>query len=146
MHCGRRFGRLSAMKVSKPGSKQAFLATVAGALLAGCTTGGGVYEPGCIAFEGDRVEISGKRFVWDRFTDERRVDAEGREIDLFPDYPKTGRVEVRAGRVRFYPESGDPIERHYLLKRGSATYLLSAEQRASVMSGGDMPDCALRRN
>lgn len=121
------------------------MALLAGALLTGCAAGGGVYEPACIAFEGDRVEITGKRFVWDRFTDELRVDADGREIDLFPDFPKTGRVEVRAGRVRFYPESGDPIDTHYLLKRGSATYLLSGEERTRVMSGADMPECALRR-
>ncbi len=121
------------------------MATLAGALLAGCAAGGGVYEPGCIAFEGDRIEISGKRFVWDRFTDEIRIDAEGREIDPFPDFPKSGRVEVRAGNVRFYPESGESIEMHHLLKRGSATYLLTSEERTRVMSGADMPDCALRR-
>lgn len=126
-------------------SMRAFVVMLAAALLAGCAAGSGVYEPACIAFEGDRVEITGKRFVWDRFTDERRVDAEGREIDLFPDFPKTGRVEVRAGRVRFYPESGDSIDTHYLLKRGSVTYLLSGEERTSVMSGADMPECVLRR-
>lgn len=134
------------MRIPRFDSKLVLLAAFAGTLLAGCATGSGVYEPACIAFEGDRVEIRGKRFVWDRFTDERRIDADGREIDLFPDFPKTGRVEVRAGRVRFYPEAGAPIEMHYLLKRGSATYLLDGEQRASVMSGGDMPDCVLRRN
>ena len=121
------------------------VAMLAGTVLAGCAAGSGVYEPACIAFEGDRVEISGKRFVWDRFTDEHRVDADGREIDLFPDFPQAGRVEVRAGRVHFYPESGDPIEMHYLLKRGSATWLLTREERTNVMSGADMPECALRR-
>lgn len=99
-----------------------------------------------MAFEGDRLEFSGGRFVWDRFTDERRIDAAGREIDPFPDFPKTGRVQARAGRVRFYPDSGDPIDTHYLLKRGSQTYLLTRGQRRNVMSGAAIPDCALRRN
>ena len=121
-------------------------AVLAGWLLAGCNGVSGVFEPACMAFEGDRLEFSGRRFVWDRFTDERRIDAAGREIDPFPDFPKAGRVQARAGRVHFYPDSGDPIDTHYLLKRGSQTYLLTHEQRRNVMSGAAIPDCALRRN
>jgi len=128
-----------------PSIRAPFVATLATLLLAGCTTLNGVFEPDCIAFEGDRVELTGGRFVWDRFTDERRIDSEGNEIDPFPDYPKTGRFETILDRVDFHPDSGDGIASRYVLKRGSATYLLSEEQRAAVMSGGDMPDCALRR-
>src|SRR5210317_1448403 len=47
------------------------------AVAAGCaadTNIAGTYEPSCIAFEGNTIELSDNRFTWDKFTDEVRIE------------------------------------------------------------------------
>jgi hypothetical protein len=114
--------------------------------LAACTELEGVFEPACMAFEGDRVVLRDGRFEWHRFTDERRIDDKGNVIESFPGYPITGNYKLSRGKVRFNADSGARLADHYLVEEQGALYLLTAEQYKAVSDGDAIPSCALRRN
>lgn len=114
-------------------------------LLVGCANTEGVFEPACIAYEGDKIELRDGRFEWHRFTDQREVDSNGNVIDPFPDYPKNGRYELQDGRVRFYADGGERLPDYFLHKQPDGSYLLTEEQRKSLLGGAEIPSCALRR-
>lgn len=115
-------------------------------LSAGCASVNGVFEPACMAFEGDRVTLDNGRFEWDRFTDVRRIGEDGKEIDPFPDYPKNGRYTVQSQTLKFSTEDGDRLDDHYLLQREDSLYLLTSEQNEQFSADGSLPDCVLRRS
>lgn len=115
-------------------------------LLVACASTDGVFEPACIAYEGDRIELRNGRFEWHRFTDERTVDANGKVVDPFPNYPKKGRYELQDGRVRFHTDDGERMPDYFLHKQRGAYYLLTKEQQKSSLGGVQIPECALRRN
>ena len=53
------------------------------AAVTGCASIDGVYQPDCVAFEGDVVTLKSGGFVWERFTDAVEIDADGKRIDPF---------------------------------------------------------------
>lgn len=112
--------------------------------LSACTSYEGVFEPDCIAFEGDVVELSNGQLRWERFTDQRVIDNNGQVVNPFPNFPKTGRYEVRDDRVTFRNGDGEDKATWYLVSHNNALYLLTPKQRERMSSDG-MPDCALRR-
>lgn len=113
-------------------------------LLSACASTEGIFEPACIAYEGDRIELRDGRFEWDRFTDVRNVDANGNVIDPFPEYPKSGRYDITAGQLQLETDAGERLPDHFLLKHDGQPYLLSEEQHELFLESGQMPDCALR--
>ena len=115
---------------------------------AGCASGPeGVFEPACIAYSGERIELGqqhGKgRFEWDRFTDAVSVDAEGNRVDPFPGYPKTGSFVADGEKLTWTSDDGAALDERYLLDYRGRTWLLSYEQNEAVLDGEPMPDCAL---
>ena len=96
--------------------------------------------------EGDRFVFAGGKFEWHKFTDERRLDADGNLVDPFPGYPLTGTVVLRGSTVELTTAAGDRLDDHFLLERDDDHYLLTREQYAAVTAGGDLPICALRRS
>ena len=103
----------------------------------------GMFEPACIAYEGDRVSLSDGRFEWQRFTDAVAVDDDGNRIDPFPGYPKTGRFEQDGERLSWDTDDGSTLDERYLLEHRGRTYLLTWDQNEAVLDGEEMPACAL---
>ena len=113
-------------------------------LLGGCANHlEGVFEPACIAYEGDRVKLGGGRFEWDRFTDAIPIDEDGNRLDPFPGYPKTGKVAQEEERLTWSADDGSTIDERYLLDYRGRTYLLTWDQNEAVLDGEEMPACAL---
>lgn len=112
-------------------------------LLASCASHEGVYTPDCIAYAGDRIELKDGRFTWDKFTDEIRVDDEGRKIDRWPDYPVRGSYRREGERVLLAPEKGIELPELYLVQRNGRQYLLTADQYRQHEATGDLANCAL---
>lgn len=120
----------------------AVLAATAG--LAACANApGGVFEPACIAYSGERIELDSGRFEWSRFTDAVAVDDDGNRIDPFPGFPKSGRYETEGNQVRWLADDGTTIAERYLVEHGNRTWLLSYEQNEAFLAGEAMPACAL---
>lgn len=105
----------------------------------------GVYLPNCMALEGDRIELREGGFTWDRFTDQRRMDESGYEIDLFPQFPKSGDYQMQGGHVSFALADGAILDTRYFLEKGEAVYLLTRQEDQVIAEGGQIPECALRR-
>jgi len=113
-------------------------------LLGGCASHlEGVFEPACIAYEGDRIKLGSGRFEWDRFTDAIPIDEDGNRLDPFPGYPKTGQVVQEEERLTWNADDGSAIGERYLLDYRGRTYLLTWEQNEAVLDGEEMPACAL---
>ena len=113
-------------------------------LLSACSSLEGVFEPACIAYEGDRVRLTDGRFEWQKFTDQRSIDEHGNVIDPFPGYPKHGSFAVSDSRVTFVPDDDSRIDDRYLLEHRNRVYLLTWEQSEAFLNGEGMPVCALR--
>lgn len=113
-------------------------------LLSACSSLEGVFEPACIAYEGDRVRLTEEQFEWHKFTDQRSIDEHGNVVDPFPGYPKRGRFEVNDARVTFIPDDDSQIDDRYLLEHRNRLYLLTWDQSEAVLNGEGMPICALR--
>lgn len=105
----------------------------------------GVYLPDCKAFEGDRVELREDGFTWSRFTDQRKIDESGNEVDSFPEFPKSGEYQMKDGHVSFTLDDGEHLDTRYFMESGGKAYLLSQEEDRVFAEGGQMPECALRR-
>lgn len=121
----------------------AFPVAIAG-LLAGCASSiEGVFEPACIAYEGDRVALADGRFEWDRYTDAIAIDEDGNPIDAFPGYPKSGRFQQDGERLTWNSDDGSELGERYLLEYRGRTYLLTWDQNEAVLDGEEMPACAL---
>ncbi len=114
-------------------------------LLAACANHDGRYEPACIAYEGDTIDLRKGRFEWDRFTDQRSIDAEGKVVDPFPDYPKAGAFRLDSGQLAFVMADGTKLARWHPVTHAGRQYLLTTEQHDEFMASQAMPDCALRR-
>ena len=95
--------------------------------------------------EGDRFVFSGGTFEWHKFTDERRIGADGELVDPFPGYPLKGSFVLQGPTVELTTAAGDRLEDHFLHERGDSLFLLTREQHATVTAGGEMPACVLRR-
>ena len=116
-------------------------------LLAGCQSVDGTYRPGCVAFEGDEVSLSGGSFVWDRFTDQVAVDEDGAVVDPFPDYPRRGSFRLDGNRLELAFADGSAAQTLFLVQeKGGRLRLLTNEQRAAYERSGRVPECALSRD
>jgi len=113
-------------------------------LLAACANHEGLYEPACIAYEGDRIELKDGRFEWHRFTDERIVDKDGAIVNSFPDFPKSGTYRIASGRLQLITDKGLGLDDLFVVLRAKQHYLLTASQHATFLKSDKLPDCALR--
>ena len=112
-------------------------------LLAACASHEGLYEPGCIAFEGHRIKLEGGRFEWQRFTDQRVIGDDGKIVDPFPGFPKTGTYSRSATRVDLRADDGSSLDSWFLVEQGEQVYLLTGPQHDAVTAGKPIPACAL---
>ena len=113
------------------------------ALLCSCISNEGTYSPGCIAFEGSIVQLSGGQFTWEKFTDQVIVDKDGNIVNQFPDYPKNGNYRIEGQTVYLETDSGEPMDNMYLHQHGSEHYLLTAKQHQAWEQSGNYADCVL---
>jgi hypothetical protein len=116
----------------------------------------GSYEPGCVAFEGDRIELRAGRFQWRRFTDQINVDADGNIVNPFPGFPRAGDYRHgtgsstgngagdNAGPLQLTSDDGSGVYEWYPFRRAGENYLLTPQQNAAFLASGDLPDCALK--
>jgi hypothetical protein len=113
-------------------------------LLAACANHEGRYEPACIAYEGDKVELKDGRFEWHRFTDQREVGEDGNVVKPFPDYPKTGTYTLSDSRMQFSVSDGATVDDRFLVVHAGDRYLLTRKQHNAFTESNDMPECALK--
>jgi len=113
-------------------------------LLAACASHDGLYEPACIAYAGDRIELKGGRFEWHKFTDERVVDKDGIIVKPFPEFPKSGTYRIASGRLQLITDKGPSLDDWFVVVRAKQHYLLTAGQHATFLKSDKLPDCALR--
>jgi hypothetical protein len=113
-------------------------------LLTACANHEGLYEPACIAYEGDRIELKSGRFKWHRFTDERVVDKDGANVNSFPDYPKSGTYRIASGRLELVTEKNERLDDWFVVVRAEQHYLLTTSQHDTYLESEKLPDCALR--
>lgn len=120
---------------------------IAAALItAGCQADiDGDYAPGCIAFAGSTIELKGGRFVWERFTDQIEVDADGNAVDPFPGYPVSGSYTLDGHRVAMTGDDGRAMEAMYLHQIDGAVRLLTQEQNDAWTARNAIDECALER-
>ena len=115
-------------------------------LLAGCASLDGSYWPGCPAFAGRNITLTGGRFVWDKFTDEVKLDDDGNFIDPFPGYPKRGSYRIDGTTVMMESDSGEAMPEIHWVRHDSRPYLLSAGQFTTWQETSTVEKCALTRH
>jgi len=120
------------------------LAATLSLLLSACAGQDGIYEPACVAYEGDIIELKSGRFEWRRFTDERKVDESGKVATPFPGYPKSGTYRVSGGRVLLTGDDQRQLQDWFIADSAGQRYLLTAEQHNVFQNDGVLPECALR--
>lgn len=113
-------------------------------LIAACANHEGVYEPVCIAYEGDRIELRAGRFEWQRFTDQRTVDDDGNIVNPFPEFPKTGTYRLDAGRLELLTNDGVRLDDRVMVEQAGHRYLLTIKQHDAFKDASELPKCALR--
>ena len=119
--------------------------TILSLFLVACANHNGIFEPACMALEGERFELRNGTYSWQRFTDQIDVDEEGNRIDPFPGFARTGLYTVEQGRVYLKDSDGQTLTERYMREYDSELYLLTKEQHDHILSGADMPECALHR-
>lgn len=117
------------------------------AIVSGCATAdySGRYAPGCTAFAGDTIELAGDRFVWDKFTDEVRISADGKREDQFPAHPMKGHYEIDGDKLILRPDAGGVTSVFYMVSESGNRYVMNVKQHSQWRATGAMPDCALTR-
>lgn len=113
-------------------------------LYSACAHQAGVYEPACVAYEGDRVELKGGRFEWQRFTDERVIDDAGNVVSPFPGFPKTGTYRESNGRLELVTDDKVRLDDWFLIESAGQRFLLNAKQHNAFIDDGVPPECALK--
>ena len=117
---------------------------VCAALLSGCLPHEGTYLPGCIAYVGDKITLGDGQFVWEKFTDERKVNEQGEIIDPFPGYPMKGSYRIDGQSVHMTPESGAAVQPMFLHEEDGRHHLLTADEFAAWEATGSYAECALQ--
>ena len=112
-------------------------------LFSACANHEGMYEPACIAYQGDKIELQDGRFTWHRYTDERTVDNDGNVVEPFPGFPKTGSYRVTAGRLELTTDDNVRLDDWFIVEHAGRRYLLDAQQHNAFLEGGELPKCAL---
>jgi len=128
--------------IGSTASRAAMLAGLV-VLLAGCRDIEGEYLPGCTAFAGSRIELADGRYSWDRFTDARRIDADGNVVDPYPNFPKTGAYERDGPAVRLLDADGGQAGIWFLHRTDDGLLLLDEAQQKAWEQEGGFPDCPL---
>ncbi|MBT8102639.1 MAG: hypothetical protein KJO95_06685 [Gammaproteobacteria bacterium] len=113
-------------------------------LLGACASHEGLYEPSCIAFEGDRIALMDGRFEWQRFTDQRVVDDDGKIVKPFPGFPKTGTYKLMSGQLELVTAGNERLDNWFMVKKDGQNYLLTAKQHTTFINSGKLHECALR--
>ena len=116
------------------------------AVTAGCAADmkiAGTYNPSCVAFEGNTIELSDSRFTWDKFTDEVTIDDSGNKVDPFPGFPVRGTYVVDDDVVRLTTDVGELAGEMHLVRRPGQVYLLTAAEFDAWERDGAVPACAL---
>lgn len=113
--------------------------------LAACTTNNGVFEPACTAFEGDRIEIIGKQFNWDKFTDVLEIGDDGEPVKPFPAYPLKGQVTRRGSELILSADDNGPVTAFFPRVYEGERYLLNEAQNDAIDSDPSIWECALRQ-
>jgi len=112
--------------------------------LVACASYEGVYEPACIAYEGDRLSLAAGRFEWQRFTDERVVNEAGDVVAPFPGFPKMGTYKVANERLQLTADDNVRLDDWFIVDHAEQRYLLDAKQHNAFLPDSDMPECALK--
>ena len=84
--------------------------------------------------------------MWDKFTDEIRVSADGKREDQFPAHPMKGQYEVDGDRLILRPDAGGVTSVFYMVNDSGHHYVMNVEQHSQWRTTGAMPDCALMRS
>ena len=113
--------------------------------LTACSSFEGYYEPSCAAYEGDTIELNDGKFVWKKFTDVRSIGPDGKPVEPYPSFPRTGHYIRSAERIELHPDDGTSPKTYYLLQVDAASYLLSLSEWQSYQRTARVPDCALGR-
>jgi hypothetical protein len=113
-------------------------------LLAACASHEGLYEPACIAYEGDRIELLAGRFEWQRFTDQRTIDDAGKIVDPFPGFPKIGTYRFNSGRLELVDDNGVRLDDWFVAVQDGQRFLLTAKQHEAFVAAKALPACALK--
>ena len=129
------------MKLAQAGS---LLGAIA--LLSACAPHAGRYAPDCTAFAGSVVSLDGSSFVWERFTDEVRIDDSGNKIEPYPDYPKRGTYRKEGSALYLEADNGDPVATFYLHKDAESYRLLTVEEHNAWEQSGEYARCVLTRD
>lgn len=115
------------------------------ACLAGCKAVDGTYLPGCAAYAGDRIELRGDTFAWDKFTDAVEIDDAGNRVDAFPGYPKTGSFDIDGDRLVLRFDDGAETQVLHLQRSSGSLELLTDTQYVAWKKSNNYPDCVLAR-
>ena len=113
---------------------------------AACASHEGLYEPACIAYEGDRIELRSGRFEWQRFTDQRTVDDAGKIVDPFPGFPKKGTYDFENGRLELVDDNGVRLDDWFVVVQDGRRFLLTASQHKAFVADKALPACALSQS
>lgn len=112
-------------------------------LFAGCKQIDGTYYPGCVVLEGDKIVLSEGNVTWDRFTDRVILDADGNEMDPFPEFPKTGTYEVDGELLHLNIAAGEVQKTLHIRHLDERVMLLNAGNLAEWERTGQYDDCVL---
>jgi len=115
------------------------------ALLTGCLAIEGTYYPGCVAYAGDKVQLSDGDFVWDKYTDQVIVDADGNVVDQFPDYPKRGTYTIKGREIRMEFAGGQAVETMHVQQHEGNLLLMTDAEVGGWQKSGRFGDCVLTR-
>lgn len=115
------------------------------AVMAGCATYDGGYSPSCPTFVANVVQLEDGQFTWTKISDEVVIDEQGNPVNRFPGYPLKGSYKVRGGALLMTSAAGETLPPMYPHRDGEQLYLLTGVEHNEVQSGGELPDCALRR-
>ena len=112
--------------------------------LTACASNEGTFEPACIAYEGDRLNLAAGRFEWQRFTDERVVNESGDVVAPFPGFPKSGTYRVTDDKLELVTDEGVRLDDWFVIDHAGQRYLLDAKQHNTFVDTSELPECALR--
>lgn len=113
-------------------------------LVAACAPYEGRYVPDCTAYAGSIVELEDSAFVWERFTDQVRIDENGNKVEAHPGYPKHGTFRKEGRALYMESSSGEPMPTMYLHKDGESYRLLTVQEQEAWEQSGQFARCALK--
>ncbi len=113
--------------------------------LASCATYDGGYSPSCPTFVANVVQLDNGEFTWSKLSDEVVIGDDGEPVNRYPDFPKHGAYEVRAGVLSMTTTSGEELPPMYFHRSGEQLYLLTEVELRTLEQRGVLPDCALLR-